>query len=280
MDLGPSQMQETYAPCEVEGNCSRPLGAVQVGLIYVNPEGPMGKPDPVGSSEKIRDTFSRMGMNDRETVALIGGGHTYGKSHGACPLGPGLAPNEVDDPETQAWLGECGTGKGMDTFTSGFEGSWTSNPTAWDNEYFHNLVNYEWHKRKGPGGHVQWYIPDGKGPRTPLADGKGGDEGIMMFTSDIALVNDPKYFEVVKEFQQSQAAFDEAFKMAWHKLTTRAFGAQKKPRCVSPSVEDSEPAFLESVCDFPESSEAVADSEDRDSQVTNNEESQEAADQA
>ncbi|KNC79916.1 hypothetical protein SARC_07707 [Sphaeroforma arctica JP610] len=194
--LGPSTYQEELASCEVNGQCEAPLGPTTIGLIYVNPEGPMGIPDSVGSAADIRSSFGRMGMNDRETVALIGGGHAFGKAHGACKSPP------------------CGSGamegKGPNTFTSGFEGAWTNNPTKWDNAYFNNLVTYNWTKVDGPGGHVQWEAEE-----LP---------GLMMLTSDIALINDEYYLPLVMEFATDQDALDKAFSDAWYKLTSRDMG--------------------------------------------------------
>lgn len=226
----------------VNGKCKAPMGATTKELIYVNPEGPMGQPIPDQSAVEVRDTFKRMGMNDRETVALIGGGHTFGKAHGACKSKngeemAGLSPTHTAElglnPDTEAWQGKCGTGKGADTWTSGLEGSWTTNPTSWDNSYFRNLLNYGWHVEEGPGGKQQWAVDETYGPQAPGAF--GGRHDIMMLTSDMALLHDPedKYQELVKEFATDADALDEAFAAAWHKLTTQAFGAEKAPRCVS-----------------------------------------------
>jgi len=242
LDLGPTAEQEEFAPCAVNGNCSAPLGATTVGLIYVNPEGPMGVPEPAPSALEVRDTFSRMGMNDEETVALIGGGHAFGKTHGACPKGPGTAPDQTPAGQP-AWHGLCGSGAeqgiGSNAFTSGFEGSWTRDPTKWDNEYFTNLLNYDWEVWMGPGGHNQWRVKGGKSPTArgafcPDAGKPGGDskdktckEDVMMLTSDISLLHDPenKYQAIVKKFAKDSEALDKAFATAWHKLTTRPFGA-------------------------------------------------------
>ncbi|ETL82749.1 hypothetical protein L917_17138, partial [Phytophthora nicotianae] len=213
LQLGPSAEQEAVAPCEVDGQCKEPLGPTTMGLIYVNPEGPMGKPDPVGSVADVRDTFKRMGMDDRETVALIGGGHAFGKTHGACPTGPG--PSPLEDPENP-WPGTCGEGemkgKGNNTFTSGFEGQWTFTPTKWGNGYFKGLTSFEWEKFDGPGGHVQWRpVPDTNPP-------------VRMLTADIALLHDESYLKISKEFAADQAALDEAFSHAWYKLMSRDMG--------------------------------------------------------
>ncbi|KAK1932441.1 Catalase-peroxidase [Phytophthora citrophthora] len=213
LQLGPSPEQEAVAPCEVDGQCKEPLGPTTMGLIYVNPEGPMGKPDPVGSVADIRDTFKRMGMDDRETVALIGGGHAFGKTHGACPTGAG--PSPLEDPENP-WPGTCGEGemkgKGNNTFTSGFEGAWTFTPTKWGNGYFKGLTGFEWEKFDGPGGHVQWRpVPDTNPP-------------VRMLTADIALLHDENYLKISKEFAADQAALDDAFSHAWYKLVSRDMG--------------------------------------------------------
>ncbi|EGZ25995.1 heme peroxidase [Phytophthora sojae] len=213
LQLGPTPEQQEVAPCEEDGNCKAPLGPTTLGLIYVNPEGPMGVPDPVGSVADVRRTFTRMGMDDRETVALIGGGHAFGKTHGACTTGAG--PSPLEDPENP-WPGTCGDGplKGMgnNTFTSGFEGSWTATPTQWSNGYFTGLTTYEWEKYDGPGGHVQWRpVPDTTPP-------------VRMLTADIALLHDESYHNISLEFAADQAALDEAFSHAWYKLTTNDMG--------------------------------------------------------
>ena len=209
------------------GDCKKPMGATTEGLIYVNPEGPMAQPIPDQSALQVRDTFERMGMNDRETVALIGGGHAFGKTHGPCTTegAQGISPSQTEseglDPDTDAWKGKCGTtGSGADAWTSGFEGPWTANPIQWDNSYFTTLVGNEWTNSTGPGGKQQWHSSD-----KPQGLGAfGGTEEIMMLTSDVALLNDPVYLDIVNEFAGDSAALDEAFAAAWHKLTTSAFG--------------------------------------------------------
>jgi len=215
--LGPTTSQEELFPCPVNGNCSDAsgLGTSTVGLIYVNPEGFMGNPDPVLSARQVRDVFARMGMNDSETVALIGGGHAFGQTHGACPNGAGPSPKE--DPNNP-WPGMCGTGKGPDTYTSGFQGPWTMNPTRWDNAYFRALRNCDWIVHKGPGDKYQWKVKE-RTLRCPYS-------GIMMLTSDIALMHDPEgaYQELVKEFADSPEKLDQAFSRAWYKLMTRDMG--------------------------------------------------------
>merc|ERR1740121_2560522 len=167
--LGPSAQQEKEAPCPINGKCEKPLGSTTVGLIYLNPEGPVSNvtgewvpnPDPKLSVKDVRDSFKRMDHDDRDTVALIGGGHAFGKGHGACPDGPGPSPKEVFSDKSLPqvpWPGRCGTGKGKDTYTAGFEGPWTSQPLKWDNEYFNVLLDKEWEKFRGPGGKWQWRI--------------------------------------------------------------------------------------------------------------------------
>jgi len=234
--LGPSAEQQVLYPCPENGKCESPLGATTVGLIYVNPEGPMGVPKPEGSAPQIRDTFARMGMDDRETVALIGGGHSFGKAHGACPNGPGASPRE--DP-SNPWPGKCGSGKGKDTFTSGFEGPWTSNPVGWDNAYFRNLLAYGWEVEMGPGGHHQWKVNSSFSSPVAAAAHGSGIQNIMMLTSDIALLRDHHYLEIVREFAGDLKAFENAFASAWYKLTTRDMGPVS--RCLGNDVLPAQP---------------------------------------
>lgn len=223
-------------PCAVQGACEEPWGPTTVGLIYVNPEGPMGVPDPDGSVADIRRTFGTMGHNDRSTVALIGGGHTIGKAHGACPDGAGLSPKDAFEQGQPIYKGACGTGKGKDTSTSGFEGAWTSNPLEWDNEFFRDTVNEEWEVFVGPGGHNQWKL-------------KGTDgQGKMRLTSDIALMRDANYSAIMQEFASDQTAFDTAFDVAWHDLTTTNVGGvwSANAKCddgSTPAIRQSETAM-------------------------------------
>jgi len=237
LDLGPSPQQEKDAPCAVNGKCKKPLGTTTVGLIYLNPEGPVSQnkttgtwapnPDPKLSALDVRDSFSRMDHDDRDTVALIGGGHAFGKGHGACPKGAGESPNEAyksGRPGDIPWPGLCGTGKGNDTFTAGFEGPWTSNPLSWDNEFYRNLLSHEWEKFVGPGGKWQWRI---KNP----TDGVEG--GLMRLTSDMSLLEDEKYLPIVKEFATDMNAFDEAFDIAWTKLITKGGSWSRNRKCDS-----------------------------------------------
>jgi catalase (peroxidase I) len=227
--LGPTDQQNALYPCAVDGDCEAPLGATTLGLIYVNPEGPMGNPDPVGSVIDVRDTFGRMAMNDSETVALIGGGHCYGKTHGACPDGAG--PSPMEDPENP-WPGNCGTGKGPDAFTTGFEGPWTTNPTSWDNEFFNNLLNYNYTAGLSVGGHYQWTAENP--PQAPDAFNENATQSTMMLTSDMSLINDPDYLALVQQYASDLDAFDDAFKHAWYKLTTRDMGPAT--RCIGNDV--------------------------------------------
>ncbi|MDD7945070.1 catalase/peroxidase HPI [Microbacterium sp. NE2HP2] len=204
----------------------KPLAAVQMGLIYVNPEGPNGEPDPLKSARDIRETFGRMGMNDEETVALIAGGHTFGKTHGAAP-----DSNLEDNPEAAGvemqglgWKNNFGTGHGDDTITSGLEVTWTYHPTRWDNEFFHILYAYDWELMRSPGGGHQWRPVNGAGAdMVPLAHSDGRREPRML-TSDLALRMDPAYDEVSRRFKDDPVAFGDAFARAWFKLTHRDMG--------------------------------------------------------
>jgi len=237
--LGPTAEQQIIDPCPVNGQCKAPLGATTLGLIYVNPEGPMGQPIPEDSAKDVRDTFGRMSMNDEETVALIGGGHAFGKAHGACPLGPGKKPYE--DP-VHPWQGPCGgDGKGANTFTSGFEGPWTTNPLVFDNSYFSNLLNNKWEVQKGPGGHYQWNAScklKKKCPFAPKAHGKGTQD-IMMLTSDISLTRDLEYLAIVRKYATDPLLFANNFEKAWYKLVTRDMGPIT--RCVGDDVPPAQP---------------------------------------
>jgi catalase-peroxidase len=205
-----------------------PLGAVQMGLIYVNPEGPNGKPDPAAAATDIRETFRRMAMNDEETVALIAGGHTFGKAHGAAD------PNKYVGPEPEAagieeqgfgWKNSFGSGKGDDAITSGLEGAWTTNPVKWDNNYFDNLFGYEWELTKSPAGAYQWTPKDASAAGTvPDAHDPAKKHAPMMFTTDLALKTDPSYAKISKHFHENPQAFAGAFAKAWFKLTHRDMG--------------------------------------------------------
>jgi catalase-peroxidase len=204
-----------------------PLAAVQMGLIYVNPEGPNGKPDPLAAARDIRATFARMAMNDEETVALIAGGHTFGKAHGA-----GDAKNVGAEPEGApleeqglGWKNKFGKGNAEDTITSGLEGAWTTTPTAWSHGYFTNLFAYEWELTKSPAGAQQWTPKGGAGQGTvPDAHVAGKTHAPMMFTTDIALRTDPAYEKVSRHFLENPQAFADAFAKAWFKLTHRDMG--------------------------------------------------------
>jgi catalase-peroxidase len=217
---------------------ANPLGAVQMGLIYVNPEGPNGKPDPVAAARDIRETFARMAMNDEETVALIAGGHTFGKAHGAADPAKYVGP----EPEGAAieeqgfgWKNTFGSGKGGDTISSGLEGAWTNNPVRWDNNYFDNLFNYEWELTKSPAGAQQWTPKNGAAAgAVPDAHDPAKKHAPMMFTTDLALKVDPSYAKISKHFHENPQAFADAFAKAWYKLTHRDMGPL--PRYLGPLV--------------------------------------------
>jgi catalase-peroxidase len=216
-----------------------PLAAVQMGLIYVNPEGPNGNPDPLASGRDIRETFARMGMNDEETVALIAGGHTFGKAHGAgdaAQIGPEpeAAPLEAMG---LGWLSTHGSGKGHDTITSGIEGAWTANPTKWDNGYFDLLFGYQWWLTKSPAGAYQWLAvnPDEK-DLAPDAEDPSDRVPTMMSTADMALRYDPDYEKISRRFHENPEEFAEAFARAWFKLTHRDMGPRS--RYLGPEVPE------------------------------------------
>ena len=205
-----------------------PLAAVQMGLIYVNPEGPNGNPDPLAAAKDIRETFARMAMNDEETVALIAGGHTFGKAHGAAkPEGcVGAAPAGADIEEQGfGWTNKCGSGKAGDTISSGLEGAWTVNPVAWTNSYLVNLYTYEWVQTKSPAGAVQW-IPDNGAASTLVPDAHDPSKrhAPIMFTTDLALKFDPEYKRITSRWLKNPEEFELAFAKAWFKLTHRDMG--------------------------------------------------------
>ncbi len=210
-----------------ERKLATPLAAVQMGLIYVNPEGPNGVPDPIKSAYDIRDTFARMAMDDTETVALIAGGHTFGKGHGAGPeskvgVEPEGAPMENMG---LGWVNSHGTGKGEDTTTAGFEGPWTPTPNQWNMEYFEVLLGYEWEQVKSPAGHVQWTPKAGQGaPEAPRAHRPSESQALMMTTADMALKMFPDYAKISQRFLDNPDDFADAYARAWYKLTHRDMG--------------------------------------------------------
>ncbi len=209
-----------------------PLAAVQMGLIYVNPEGPNGEPDPLKAAKDVRETFGRMAMNDEETVALIAGGHTFGKAHGAhepskCldvePAAAGVAQQGL------GWKNKCGTGNGVDTITSGLEGSWTSSPVAWTHQYLQNLWTFDWKQTKSPAGATQWIPSDPAAANlAPDAHDKTKRHAPIMFTTDVAMKMDPEYAKISKRFLENPKAFELAFAKAWFKLTHRDMGPRAR----------------------------------------------------
>ena len=210
----------------------KPLAAVQMGLIYVNPEGPNGKPDPIAAAADIRDTFGRMAMNDEETVALIAGGHTFGKAHGArkpenCvgaePAAAGL------EEQGFGWKNKCGTGKGADTITSGLEGAWSANPIAWTTQYLDNLFTFEWEQSKSPAGAIQW-VPTDKGAWNLVPDAHDPTKRHppIMFTTDLSLKFDPEYRKISERFRANPDQYADAFARAWFKLTHRDLGPRSR----------------------------------------------------
>ena len=210
----------------------RPLAAVQMGLIYVNPEGPNGNPDPIAAARDIRETFGRMAMNDEETVALIAGGHTFGKAHGAhdpakcvsaAPAAAGIEQQGL------GWENKCGKGNGDDTVTSGLEGAWSGNPTAWTTQYLDNLLGFDWVQTKSPAGAIQWMPSDkNAGNLVPDAQDPSKQHAPMMFTTDLALKFDPSYRKIIERFHKDPQEFETAFAKAWFKLTDRDMGPRAR----------------------------------------------------
>ena len=224
-----------------ERDLANPLGAVQMGLIYVNPQGPDGDPDPLASAKDVRETFGRMAMNDEETVALVAGGHTFGKGHGAGP-----DDNVSTEPEGApiqemglGWMSSYASGKGSDTITSGFEGAWTANPIKWDNGYFDLLFGYEWEKVETPAGAIVWHAIDVKDEDlAPDAEDSSVKVPTMMTTADISLREDPIYKKISKRFHENPEEFADAFARAWFKLLHRDMGP--KTRYMGPEVPQEE----------------------------------------
>jgi catalase-peroxidase len=215
----------------------KPLAAVQMGLIYVNPEGPNGKPDPLAAAKDIRETFARMAMNDEETVALIAGGHTFGKAHGAGPaenVGPAPEGATIEE-QGLGWKNKFGKGNAGDTITSGLEGAWTSTPTKWSNGYFKNLLGYNWKQTKSPAGAIQWIPTDETAASlVPDAHDRNKKHAPIMFTTDLALKMDPAYAKISKRFHDNPEEFRLAFAKAWYKLTHRDMGPVN--RLIGPEV--------------------------------------------
>ncbi len=228
-----------------------PLAAVQMGLIYVNPEGPNGKADPIAAAKDIRETFARMAMNDEETVALIAGGHTFGKAHGAASPEKNVGPEPEGAPiEEQGlgWKNVFGKGNAGDTITSGLEGAWSPTPTRWSNWYFENLFAYDWELTKSPAGAQQWIPKDGKGKGTvPDAHDPNKTHAPIMFTTDLALRMDPAYEKISRRFHQNPKEFADAFAKAWYKLTHRDMGPVSRllgPEVAKPQLwQDPVPAI-------------------------------------
>ena len=210
----------------------KPLAAVQMGLIYVNPEGPNGNPDPLAAAKDIRETFGRMAMNDEETLALIAGGHTFGKAHGAADpskcIGAAPAGAGIED-QGMGWKNKCGEGNAGDTITSGLEGAWSVSPTQWTTQYLSNLFAFEWVKTKSPAGATQWIPKDGQAANlAPDAHDKNKRHAPIMFTTDLALKVDPSYQKIAKRFLENPKEFELAFAKAWFKLTHRDMGPRTR----------------------------------------------------
>ncbi len=223
-----------------ERELANPLGAVQMGLIYVNPEGPNGRPDPLGSGHDIRETFARMAMNDEETVALVAGGHTFGKAHGAGDPGKYVGPEPEGAPLEAmglGWINTMGSGVGVDTITSGIEGAWTATPITWDNSYFDTLFGNEWELTHSPAGAQQWTPKNAEAQGTvPDAHDPSRRHAPMMTTADMAMRMDPAYEKISRRFHQNPHEFADAFARAWYKLTHRDMGP--RPLYLGPLVPE------------------------------------------
>ncbi|CBH25546.1 catalase-peroxidase [Salinibacter ruber] len=250
IDWGPEDEMETWGRFNEEDELDNPLGATVMGLIYVNPEGPESTPDPEWSAQRIRKSFGRMAMNDRETAALIAGGHTFGKVHGAdtdehLQAEPEAAPIEQ---QGLGWHNEHGSGKGGDTITSGIEGPWTDAPTEWDMGYLDFLLDYEWEVHKGPGGAWQWR-PKSDELKGVVPDAHDASETVdpMMLTTDVALKRDPDYREIIEDFRENPDAFEDAFARAWFKLLHRDMGP--KERYLGPEVPEEDLIWQDPVPD-------------------------------
>jgi len=242
VDWGPEDEFEMTSEerFEEDGSLKWPLGNTVMGLIYVNPEGPNGEPDLEGSAKNIRESFGKMAMNDEETAALIAGGHTFGKVHGADDpdehVGPEPAAAPIEE-QGLGWESDFGEGMGPDTITSGIEGPWNTTPTQWDMSYVTNLLEYEWVPEKGPGGAWQWTTKDGElDDAAPGVQDPSDKEDVMMLTTDVALKHDPDYREVLERFQENPREFQEAFAKAWYKLIHRDMGPPE--RFLGPEVPD------------------------------------------
>ena len=224
-----------------ERDLANPLGAVQMGLIYVNPQGPDGEPDPIASGKDVRETFSRMAMNDEETVALVAGGHTFGKGHGAGPEEDVAVEPEGASLENMGfgWMSTHKSGMGSDTITSGFEGAWTAKPTTWDNGYFNLLFGYEWEKVETPSGKIVWHAIDQKEEdMAPDAEDPSVKVPTMMTTADMSMREDPIYKKISKRFHENPEEFADAFARAWFKLLHRDMGPRS--RYLGPEVPEEE----------------------------------------
>ena len=242
-------------------NLEKPLAAVQMGLIYVNPEGPNGNPDPLAAARDIRETFARMAMNDEETVALIAGGHTFGKAHGAhdpskC-LGPEPAAAGLEQ-QGFGWKNQCGTGVGADTITSGLEGTWSANPIAWTTQYLDNLFGFEWVQTKSPAGAIQWIPAEGQAANlVPDAHDPSKRHAPIMFTTDLSLKVDPAYRDIALRFKENPNEFADAFAKAWFKLTHRDMGP--RARYIGPEAPQEDLLWQDPI---PEVDHALIDAQD------------------